>query len=66
MNYFLDELFLNAYFYMRVNSESQIPLRKTKKHVDHTKTLTHCYVCGHEATETNKLVANHDHLFAFN
>lgn len=61
MNIFLDELLLNACYYLRLNKENQIPLKVTPEHMVKLKSLTHCYVCGEEATVTNMLVPNHDH-----
>lgn len=61
VNVFLDEVIMNAYFYLKLNEENHIPLRATPRHIEEMQKQTHCYVCGEEATATNKLVPNHDH-----
>lgn len=61
MNYFLDEVLLNGYYFLKQDHDNQVPLRKTTKHIEEMQHVTHCYVCGDEPTPSNKIVAHHNH-----
>lgn len=62
LNIFLDELMIHGEYYLRQNSEKQIPLRPTAKSLKMLRETTNCPICGTESKPSNKFVQHHSHF----